>query len=487
MDIIIVSTENVRQEAYWEKRLCAAKGAIIKSGARVCCVCEDWPGGAGNGLGSLYAYQKARQKILYQDNIDINNTLLQGGSIAIYHTAGIGKRLFPLTASEYGNKASVKLPSLIDKGHFLTILEAVIKQTGVFSAVRKGRVSVFWGDQVFIPSVPIQTRSKAHIDILALVGKLPSEEAWAEKEMSNYGLIAIDQNGEAKDVEKCEYSTVHRLSATKKVSFEGGAGASLGCFSLSSEMLFALLDEFSSELTGKNAKMDSDPYMWMPLTLDEETYLEAMCGKEGHKQELSEHYRRMQAFKLRFSRQHEGRLFGVVDVGNQAYWWDYGTLHSYVENNLKICDESPESVAMKAFFQLGGPIAHSHIRLNRSFRSVVVGVSADQLRISNSVLINTDIIGFEGDHCFLYNVVENTPQHYTKDTVRADVFIPAAAAHLKMLTSMERDGKTDWSLQLPGNPCSYEELYRLIQSVDPIVAERYTAPLHKGLVFKNIC
>ena len=30
----------------------------------------------------------------------------------------------------------------------LTILEAVIKQTGVYAPSRRGRLSVFWGDQV---------------------------------------------------------------------------------------------------------------------------------------------------------------------------------------------------------------------------------------------------------------------------------------------------------------------------------------------------
>jgi hypothetical protein len=45
----------------------------------------------------------------------------------------------------------VKLPSTVSVGGAsvpLTILEAVLKQTGVYAPSRKGRLSVFWGDQV---------------------------------------------------------------------------------------------------------------------------------------------------------------------------------------------------------------------------------------------------------------------------------------------------------------------------------------------------
>ena len=34
----------------------------------------------------------------------------------------------------------------------LTILESVVKSTGIYASSRKGRLSVFWGDQVFVPT-----------------------------------------------------------------------------------------------------------------------------------------------------------------------------------------------------------------------------------------------------------------------------------------------------------------------------------------------
>jgi hypothetical protein len=58
-------------------------------------------------------------------------------------------------------------------------------------------------------------------------------------------------------------------------------GPSLGSFSLSGEMLTTLLEEFQEEIAGKEAKMDSDPHFWMPLTLSKEAYCSVMVTKVG--------------------------------------------------------------------------------------------------------------------------------------------------------------------------------------------------------------
>ena len=62
-DAVIVCTSNAAQEAYWQTRLEATRGQAAKNGATIVCVHEDWAAdGAGNGLGTLYAYVKARAK-----------------------------------------------------------------------------------------------------------------------------------------------------------------------------------------------------------------------------------------------------------------------------------------------------------------------------------------------------------------------------------------------------------------------------------------
>ena len=72
----------------------------------------------------------------------------------------------PLPGSENNNKPGVKLPVTVAEGQPVSILEAVIQQTGIYAAYRKGRLSVFWGDQVlarvknlnlfcFFPGLPV--------------------------------------------------------------------------------------------------------------------------------------------------------------------------------------------------------------------------------------------------------------------------------------------------------------------------------------------
>ena len=70
---------------------------------------EDWgAGGAGNGLGTLYAYQKACKLALAKNGVDLNDMLAKKEvSAALYHTAGKGTRMAPLPASENNNKPGV--------------------------------------------------------------------------------------------------------------------------------------------------------------------------------------------------------------------------------------------------------------------------------------------------------------------------------------------------------------------------------------------
>lgn len=133
----------------------------------------------------MYAYTKAAKLAKQLYDIDINEKLLSAEfSIGLFHTAGKGTRLAPLPGAENNNKPGVKLPASIQLGDgtaSITILEAVIKQTGSYASSRKGRLSVYWGDQIFIPTVPIQYTVTHHIDILCSLGPMPSEIEWKEK------------------------------------------------------------------------------------------------------------------------------------------------------------------------------------------------------------------------------------------------------------------------------------------------------------------
>lgn len=75
----------------------------------VLAVSEDWsPSGAGNGLGTLYAFQKACAVAKEKYGVDLKDELDKGKiSAALFHTAGKGTRLAPLPASENNNKPGV--------------------------------------------------------------------------------------------------------------------------------------------------------------------------------------------------------------------------------------------------------------------------------------------------------------------------------------------------------------------------------------------
>ena len=182
----------------------------------------------------------------------------------------------------------------------LTILEAVVRQTSSYARVRKGRCSVFWGDQVFVPSCGVQQTDKA-ADILAALRPMPTKEEWEAEGLHQYGLIAVADDGSAMQLEKVTYDVAVRY-LPKNVK---QVGTSLGSFSLSAAFMASLLDEFAPELVAKTvappppppppplpppppparlppcaqACLDSDPHFWMPVTLARQDYLDVMAKK----------------------------------------------------------------------------------------------------------------------------------------------------------------------------------------------------------------
>ena len=106
-------------------------------------------------------------------------------------------------------------------------------------------------------------------------------------------------------------------------------------------MLFALLEEFKEELENRRGKLDSDPHLWMPMTLKKDDYIKLMLQKEFSIEVSSQHYERIQKFLTQLwsnetilNSKLKNRLFGAVSVGQNVYWWDYGLLKLYQRNAL---------------------------------------------------------------------------------------------------------------------------------------------------------
>jgi len=106
-DVTVICTTDDHQADYWMDLL---ENGLL-SGHKVLAVSEDWGagGGAGNGLGTLYAYQKAcKLAATKYPSFDLQAELANGNvSAALYHTAGKGTRMAPLPASENNNKPGV--------------------------------------------------------------------------------------------------------------------------------------------------------------------------------------------------------------------------------------------------------------------------------------------------------------------------------------------------------------------------------------------
>jgi len=484
-DVTIICTTDDHQADYWMTRL---SEGICKSGSdsafpMVLAVSEDWAkGGAGNGLGTLYAFEKACNVAKKNFNVDLRQ-MLKGKKVsaALFHTAGKGTRLAPLPASENNNKPGVKLPVChqLSDGSFapITVLEAVVKQSGIYAASRKGRLSVFWGDQIFVPSASFKYIPSHHADIMCtLLGdKAPTAEEWAEKGLDKYGVIAVS-NGPGRDaaqVEKVDHKTATEM--LKVLGDIGSVGPSLGSFSVSAELLQALCDEYRPELTKKEGKFDTDPHFWMPLTLPEKDYVTLMNQKGVSEEEAKAHHGRMTNMKSSFNMGGMG-LFGAVDVGNEACWWDYGLLKLYSDNNLKFLDTDESSDLLRKFFHVDDKKAHSTLgdvkvddkslvssckfKSGSISESVIAGVEALEISAEGAIIVNCTAKKIvAGKNSILYNLIDDSEEGIT--ALEGDVIVSVTEESGEMMELKSKHsicGGKAWKEKVAGNDMTFEEV-----------------------------
>jgi hypothetical protein len=465
-DVVVIVSSSKDQAEFWRHRLRATKGLVIADKTRIISVEEDWSGGAGQLLGTLYAWKKTRE------TLDLDSVLLGGGSVAMYHTAGKGTRMAPLPAAEANNKSAIKLPRLINvagRKTFLTVLEAVIFQTGIFAASRPGRLCVFWGDQVFIPSKAPDFSGVHHAELLDIRSEIPSDESSWKKDWQCYGLVIPSANGEALQREKQKWEELQALinggTARPDASGKMVLGKSLGCFSISRAMLAALLEEFASELVEKQCKLDTDPHLWMPLTSTRSDF--GMRGGDPA------HWDRINRFKERFLYENPGfKLFGDKDIGAGTLWWDYGQAWLYHQNIMKSLENSFEGKRLRQFYNLddhwikssdsdGAVIENSLVIASKAKgkirNSVLMGASVDGVNMADSLAISSTLSQVQASRSLIYNCVDLANLELTSGTVVADIRVPSRG-RVRMMTRLERDGKEDWETVLPGNSFSFKAL-----------------------------
>eukprot|EP00559_Dactyliosolen_fragilissimus_P007070 CAMPEP_0184859576 /NCGR_PEP_ID=MMETSP0580-20130426/4569_1 /TAXON_ID=1118495 /ORGANISM="Dactyliosolen fragilissimus" /LENGTH=547 /DNA_ID=CAMNT_0027356299 /DNA_START=148 /DNA_END=1791 /DNA_ORIENTATION=- len=493
-DVTIVCTTDDHQAEFWMKRLsegiCQSRistngGTTDSKFPLVLAVSEDWSkGGAGNGLGTLYAYEKACRKGKEMYDLDLD-ALLKSKEIsaALFHTAGKGTRLAPLPASENNNKPGVKLPVChkLSNGTLapITVLEAVIQQSGIYAPSRKGRLSVFWGDQIFIPSAKFRYIPTHHADIMCtLLGSTaPTAKEWEEKGLDKYGVIAVSQNAgrDAAQVEKVDHPTaVKMLSVLGDI---GQVGPSLGSFSVSAALLDALCQEYKEELSTKTGKFDTDPHFWMPLTLPSQDYITLMSQKGVSQDTSREHHARMTRMKQSFDLGGMG-LFGAVDVGTDALWFDYGQIKLYLANNLKFLEKDRSADFLRQFFHVTsntmGSTLHetdvtvdesscvfaSHIPSGTISQSVLANVRSSHVQSNGAIIVNCvakKIVA--GKNAILYNLVDTSDEGIVANDDDVLVGIMKESGDIMTLKSKTTicGGKV-WKDVVEGNTMSFENV-----------------------------
>lgn len=487
--------------------ICKSSGDDKGNYPMVLAVSEDWSNasGAGNGLGTLYAFQKACRVAKEKYDVDLSEELTSGKvSAALYHTAGKGTRLAPLPASENNNKPGVRLPvchTLTDgTSEPITVLEAVVRQTGIYASSRVGRLSVFWGDQIFVPTVNFEYTPTHHVDIMCtLEEEPPTEKVWQDKGLDKYGVIAVSEKGDAAQVEKVDHPTAMRM--LKNLGDIDRVGPSLGSFSVSAKILEALCEEFKAELDAKDGKLDTDPHFWMPLTLPEEDYISLMSQKEEWTADESRaHHVRMTKMKDVFlAANSELGLFGAVDVGNGACWWDYGQVKLYIENNLKLCEEGSDADLLRRFFGVTSRTMNSEVEgvtVDASScvssckaksgsigaNAAMAGVEAEEFQIGeNAIVVNCaakKIVAGKG--AVLYNLISESEEGIVAEDGDVIVSVTSADGSSQVLKSKTSIcGKNAWKQVLDGNAMSFDEVNKSNRDADISTIEKKRKALFK--------
>jgi hypothetical protein len=280
----------------------------------------------------------------------------------------------------------------------------------------------------------------------------------------------------------------------------GRVGPSLGSFSVSAKILEALCVEFKNELAAKDGKLDTDPHFWMPLTLPQDEYISLMSQKGVEHDESRAHHVRMTKMKLAFlTANPELGLFGAVDVGSNACWWDYGLLKLYIANNLKLSQEGPDADLLRRFFGVTSRIMNSEVSgvavdgtaslFSCKAKSGTVGAHATMAAVeAQEIQIGDDAIVVNcaakkivaGKGAVLYNIVDESEEGITAED--GDVFVSVGnvdGSSMLLKSKITICGGNAWKQVLDGNIMSFEDVHTQNRDADVSTIEKKRKELFK--------
>jgi hypothetical protein len=278
-------------------------------------------------------------------------------------------------------------------------------------------------------------------------------------------------------VEKVDYDTAEKLLAN--LGEMASVGTSLGSFSVDHAILSALLNEFSAELAAKEGKLDTDPHFWMPMTLPRDGYIALMGQKGVDAAKAGGHWDRVAAMvkKFRSDTGSDAPIFGAVDVGSEPYWWDYGQVKYFYDNNSKIVRGDMEAVAMRLFFGISessvvnGSIAlASNVGTGSQKNSLLVNCNIGEVNVENAILINVSAKKVTGKNCILYNVGDKGEISMADGAIITDVAFPNDQKIERMRSTLDTNGGQAWKERVHDSPYSAAEVHTKHQTTDVIAA-----------------
>jgi hypothetical protein len=492
-DIVIVVSSSCDGADFWQKRLTGAdgikgSGAIVKDSAIVLSVSEsNWRGPAGNGLGTINAFYQAGYKAKELGLIDTAGDDIDGifrafsdhaagKSVFMFHTAGKGTRLAPLTAAEYNSKSRIKLPGEVKTKEGIrpiTVLESAIRAASIYAPSRRDRLSVFWGDQVLLNELDV-TFDGGH-DVEIFVQSVTIDEG-----ISAYGFVIPKENGECLLREKLDERRIRKMFP----EVSGTILRSIGSFSLSFEFFASLADSEKEAVLARKGELNTDRDWWQAFTSDIKEYTDLALEKGVPAESAEKRWRKTKRIREKFcSREkppgNERGLIGFKDVGSGSLWLDYGRNSCLTHNTLILTKNSLDAEAARTFFDVNknfiedihsgeadienSIVIASRIGKGKIKNCVIISSDIDHIHAEGSLIVGSKVARLNSDGALCYNVVSNE-EDLKEGDVLVNVFLPDEGRVI-MRTALSRDGQADWmnDEKVMGNKFSYGELAEKIK------------------------
>lgn len=201
-----------------------------------------------------------------------------------------------------------------------------------------------------------------------------------------------------------------------------------------------------------------------------------MSQKGIDEAESKAHYSRMKGFSEKFDKGALG-LFGAVDVGKDACWWDYGQLKLYSRNSLLLLEDSDEAALLRKFLSVKdlphtGKSGATNVELEHSYAfssklhtgkvkdSVVCRVTARELEADGAIVVNCaapKIVAGKG--CILYNIISEGDIIAKDGEVKVEVNGENGESFI-LKSRIDIDGGKAWKTVVEENELSFEQVHK---------------------------